>query len=305
MEKNNLQKENSIANNIYNEKIYFEIVYKPKKDKKDKTKIFGNGFINKNKDKCKIIYENKEYELKEYFDDIDNNIKNKEEISFILRINKNITDISYMFYKCDELYLIRDKSKINYYNDNASIFDIKNEFNLSNENRQNEEIFNQNSENNLYKYCKDYQIPSSKSTISNKNNSSNFISNNKNDKENILILSKFNNFHNVINMSYMFYYCESLISVPDLSKWNISNVKDMSWMFNGCKSLISLPDISKWNTFKVNNMSRMFNGCNFLISLPDISKWNTSKFNDMSGMLIQCFNCLNISSKFLSSQYYE
>ena len=58
-------------------------------------KIFNQFFINNNKDKCKIIYKNKEYELKEHFEDIDSNFKNKEEISFILRINKNIILVIY------------------------------------------------------------------------------------------------------------------------------------------------------------------------------------------------------------------
>ena len=53
----------------------------------------------------------------------------------------------------------------------------------------------------------------------------------------------------------MFYGCKSLISLPDISKWNTYNFTDMSYMFYGCKSLISLPDISKWNTDNVDNMS--------------------------------------------------
>ena len=32
----------------------------------------------------------------------------------------------------------------------------------------------------------------------------------------------------------------------------------MSYMFRGCNSLKSLPDISKWDTQKVNDMSHMF-----------------------------------------------
>ena len=47
-------------------------------------------------------------------------------------------------------------------------------------------------------------------------------------------------------------------------------------MFNGCNSLVSLPDLSKWNTFNVKKMDSFFDGCNSLISLPDISKWNIS-----------------------------
>ena len=43
-------------------------------------------------------------------------------------------------------------------------------------------------------------------------------------------------------------------------------------MFSVCKSLVSLPDISKWNIKNVTNMNLMFVGCNSLISLPDLSK---------------------------------
>ena len=48
----------------------------------------------------------------------------------------------------------------------------------------------------------------------------------------------------------------------------------MRHLFDGCKSLISLPDISKWNTIKVTDMEHMFDGCNSLKSLPDISKFD-------------------------------
>ena len=36
-------------------------------------------------------------------------------------------------------------------------------------------------------------------------------------------------------MSYMFYNCESLKSLPDISKWNTSKVKEMSNMFYECE----------------------------------------------------------------------
>ena len=54
----------------------------------------------------------------------------------------------------------------------------------------------------------------------------------------------------------------------------------MSNIFCGCKSLLSLPDISKWNTNNVNDMMGMFNFCSSLSSLPDISKWNTNNVKD-------------------------
>ena len=63
----------------------------------------------------------------------------------------------------------------------------------------------------------------------------------------------------------------------------------MNSMFNGCSSLISLPDLSKWDT-KNTKMYSMFNGYSSLISLPDLSKWNTN--NDTS-MLIYLINTLH------------
>ena len=127
-----------------NEEI--EIIYKPIKEqeeeeenKKEKIRIFGKYFVNNNFQKCRIIYEDGEYELTEYFNDIDEDFNNEIKI-------------------------------------------------------------------------------------------------------------KLKGINNVTSMSCMFYGCNSLSSLPDISKWNTSNVNYMRDMFNGCNSLSSLPDISKWNT---------------------------------------------------------
>ena len=90
------------------------------------------------------------------------------------------------------------------------------------------------------------------------------------------------------NMSYMFYFCFELKSLPDISKWNTNNVQDMSYMFYYCPALKSLPDISKWNTSNVNDMSGMFCNCSSLISLPDLSKWDTNNVKDMNEMFYFC-----------------
>ena len=82
---------------------------------------------------------------------------------------------------------------------------------------------------------------------------------------------------NIINMSFLFSNCSSLTSLPDISKWNTNNVTKMCDLFNDCSSLASLPDISKWNTKNVTDISCLFEGCSSLKSLPDISKWNTNK----------------------------
>ena len=271
MNTNNLQKENLIITNNDKENIYFKIIYRTKYSFEDETKIFDNSFIKRNKDKCKIIYKNKEYELKEYFENIDNNYKNKKYFSFILKINKNINNLSNMFYECHSLFSIRDMSLINNFNNNniSIINDMEDEINLSNENNQSNEIFNLNENCDLYKGLENDQISSSISTIINNNTNNNFLTNHINSEDNNLLSSLKNyNFDNISNLSCMFYGCSSLISLPDLSKWNTSNINDMRKMFKN--SLI----LSKWKTSNIFDVSKMFNGCVNLIIHSNI---NSSK----------------------------
>jgi len=51
-------------------------------------------------------------------------------------------------------------------------------------------------------------------------------------------------------------------------------------MFDGCNSLISLPNVSKWNISNVSTIRGMLYECNSLISLPDISKMNSSNITN-------------------------
>ena len=62
----------------------------------------------------------------------------------------------------------------------------------------------------------------------------------------------------VTNMTYMFYGCSSLVSVPAM---DTSQVTNMPFMFNGCSSLVSVPDM---DTSKVTSMTYMFYGCSSL-----------------------------------------
>lgn len=47
-------------------------------------------------------------------------------------------------------------------------------------------------------------------------------------------------------------------------------------MFYGCESLTSLGDLSAWDVSKVTNMINMFRDCSKIVSL-DLSAWNVSK----------------------------
>ena len=58
----------------------------------------------------------------------------------------------------------------------------------------------------------------------------------------------------------------------------------MELMFSGSESLLSLPDISKWNTNRVTIMYEMYSWCSSLSSLLDISRWNTNNVTDIGFM---------------------
>ena len=64
---------------------------------------------------------------------------------------------------------------------------------------------------------------------------------------------------NVRSTRNMFYDCNELESIGDISKWNVSSVTDMGYMFCDCKSFNQ--DISKWNVLSVKNNLFMFDGC--------------------------------------------
>ena len=44
-------------------------------------------------------------------------------------------------------------------------------------------------------------------------------------------------------MNGMFFCCESLSSLPDISKWNTSNLENSGCMFLQCKKLDNIPKI--------------------------------------------------------------
>ena len=297
-----------MMNNGKEENIHIEIIYKPKENEKDIIRIFGKKFVKKNKDKCKIIYKGKEYELKEYFEDIDNNYNHNKNIILKIRINNIITDASFMFSQCHNLISFLDLPQLN----NSALTDISDESKAFDSLSLSNETKNSISEGSNLKNIYDYSFKKSLSLssinkndissetnitdiFSTRNSLSYLINSNATNLRNMFYeckslislpdISKWNT-ENVIDMVNMFYECNSLISLPDISKWNTDNVTDMNGMFYGCKSLITLPDISYWKINKVIDISNMFYGCNKLISLPDISKWNTSNISNMSGYFI-------------------
>ena len=273
-----------------------EIIYLPNVE--GKVKIFGSVFVDNNINKCKIIYNNKEYELREYLNNIDKD--NKDTIKIKLKGIKNVTDMSYMFHDCKSLYSIPDLFKWNtskFTDFSFMFFGCESLSSLPDLSKWN--TSNVNNMMSLFQSCESLSsLPDlSKWNTYNVTDMSYLFCSCKS-LSSLPDISKWDTF-NVTDMAYMFHLCESLSSVPDISKWDTSNVTDMTYMFYLCESLSSLPDISKWDTSNVTKMEGMFYKCESLSSLPDISKWETSNVTDMAEMFEGCKPSLNIPSKFI------
>ena len=89
-----------------------DLIYNIPNNEKE-IKIFGSDFVSKNKDLCKIIYDNKEYDLTEKFgcNDIKDNI-----LKIKLEGINNVSDLSFMFEGCSSLESLAEISnwKTNY-----------------------------------------------------------------------------------------------------------------------------------------------------------------------------------------------
>ena len=92
-------------------------------------------------------------------------------------------------------------------------------------------------------------------------------------------------YSSITNMSYMFFGCKLLNTIPLL---NTSNVTNMRYMFSGCKSLETIPLM---NTSNVTKMGRMFRNCESLETIPLL---DTSKVTNMHNMFDRCDNLINI-----------
>ena len=260
-----------------------------KNKEKNRIQIFGDIFVENNSSSflfwsssnLKIIHEEKEYKLKQYFEL--KNSKSKKILEIKLKGINNIKNMSYMFYNCTALLSLHNISNMN----TSKITDMKYLFNGC----------------KTLKYLPDI----SKWDTSNVTDMRDMFS----DCESLKSLPDISKWDtsNVTDMRNMFYHNKFLSSLPDISKWNTSNVTNMRSMFgftttmsfstirsvflNDYSSLSQLPDISKWDTSKVTDMSEIFAGCVSLQSLPDISKWNTSKVKDINHIF---YGCKNISS---------
>ena len=73
----------------------------------NRLKIFGEKFVENNKDNCQISVNDIKREISVYLENLETILPTEDnKIQIILIYNNNITNNSYMFYKCSNLYSI-------------------------------------------------------------------------------------------------------------------------------------------------------------------------------------------------------
>ena len=256
-------------------------------------RIFGSEFVKNNKNLCSIIIiNNKEQDLKETI-----TFKYQEKEKSILEVTlkgiQNLTNISHMFSGCSALNYLPDIGKWNTINitDMSYLFYKcslnKNDFDGIKEwNTQNVKNMN-----NMFSECRDMiTLPNISCWNTTNLESMNNIFAGCINLNSIPDISKWNTMK-IQEMASLFQECSSLEYLPPISEWNTNKVKKMTKLFSGCKNLKNLPDISKWNVCEktcIEDISGMFSGCSSLIILPDISNWSTYKVVNMSYLFQNC-----------------
>ena len=123
---------------VYKDKFWSDIKYKCK------LRIMGEYFCRNNKNKGKLIINNKKSEIKKFI-----NIKNinKEQIKIKMLLNNNLYNKSYMFKDCKSLLELKINNNLEYIEDNEN-FDVNN-YEL--ENNENNINYEEDEETNLNK----------------------------------------------------------------------------------------------------------------------------------------------------------
>ena len=202
-------------NNI-NETIQEEIL-------NENYRILGHDFVKNNKNKAKLVKNNKKCELKEF---INGKEFNDEQMKVKMILNKKLLNMSYLFQDCYELMgLSFDNYRINIYEERSSHFnEYYNDYNFY----YIEDNINSNKSNFPYDHLTNI-TDIYKNLRTGDNHSIEYGTENESERcynHNNPIITKSYIEDNIItyrckyytNLSYMFDNCINLLSLPDLSE---------------------------------------------------------------------------------------
>ena len=252
--KNEVKKINEYKNKI-NIKYFVE--------SKGICNIFGEKFVERNKNNIELFINNKKNELINKYE-----LKEGKNIITIIIKNK-LTDLSYMFYNCK---FLQDISELKYL-DVSESKDFSYMFykcsSLSDiEALENWNVSNGNNFESIFSEC---------SLLSN-----------------IKALENWN-VSNSNNFSDAFFECTSLSNIKPLKNWDVSNCKYFNNMFRECSSLSNIEALENWNVSSGSDFVSLFSGCELLSDIKPLENWNVSNGIDFGSMFYGCISLSNIN----------
>ena len=207
-------------------------------------RILGNIFVKNNKNKGKLIINNKKQKISEFINFI--SVKDNE-YKIKLLLTKNIHNKSYFFKDCITLLKLSTSNirKITVESNIKFINGTEQEilYDEINTKKEIDSQFYDEEANNPNINISEISKTEKNTTISSikfwNNNLESFSSNNFFNFEEMFsncsslnyLSDIFQSENKIINMRYIFYECKSLESLPDISGWNIEDVTDISSLF--------------------------------------------------------------------------
>ena len=102
----------------------------------------------------------------------------------------------------------------------------------------------------------------------------------------------FSEFSNEADMSYLFYKCENLTTIPQI---DLSSAQIASYLFYNCKNLTTVPEL---NLSNANNVSYLFYNCSKLTTVPEL---NLSNANSVAYLFYNCSKLTTVPELNLSN----
>ena len=245
-----------ISNRINNKSTpnYMTLKYKIDKNKKG-IRLFGTTFVNKNKNNCKLIINGKDFEFCYYLTDAQiNGLTSIRagilEIKLEETKRNSVTDFSNMFYKCLSLNEIDTEWETSHVMDmNHMFYGCESLTFISGISKFNTE--NVKYMNKMFCHCKnlEYLPDLSNWDIKNVKNISKIFCGCKLLRK----LPDISNWKTKNVVTDWFCGCEKLDFLNGISKMDISRITNTNMMFFQCNALKRLPDISESKISKVIN----------------------------------------------------
>lgn len=242
------------AINEFENKYGIDIFYQPDSD--GMVNIFGEKFVENNKDKIDLVINGTETNL------ISRYKLKKGENKIQIKLKGNIYNLEYMFYRCYSLTHI----------DGLKYLDTSCVYNFSYMFDECYYLFNLNP-------LKDWDVSNGENfscmfglctSLINLNSLKNW------------------NVSNGENFYRMFWRCAKLSDIDGLQNWNMANAINLQGMFTTCQSLTNLYALRNWKLSKVCNFSYMFFDCTSLTHLMALENWDVSNGDCFEEMFCDC-----------------